>query len=84
MIDICTKTVQNTLSNFISHQAITIDDKDPPWCNSKIKSLLQEKNKIYKNFRKERNNIQLLRKLEHLQNRLILLNTTTILEWPTN
>ena len=83
MIDICTKTVQNILSNFISHQAITID-KDPPWCNSKIKSLLQEKNKIYKNFRKDRNNIQLLRKLEHLQNRLILLNTTTILEWPTN
>ena len=61
---------QNILSNFITHQTITIDDKDPPWSNTKIKSLLQEKNKIYKNFRKDRNNTQLLRKLEHLQNRL--------------
>ena len=70
MVDICTKTIYNILSNFIPHQKITIDDKDPPWFNTKIKSLLQEKNKIYKNFRKDRNNTQLLRKLEHLQNRL--------------
>ena len=69
MVDICTKAIQNILSNFIPHQTI-IDDKNPPWFNTKIKSLLQEKNKIYKNFRKDRNNIHLLRKLEHLQNRL--------------
>ena len=66
----CKKAIQNILSNFIPHQTITIDDKDPPWFNSKIKSLLQEKNKIYKNFRKDRNNTQPLRKLEYLQNRL--------------
>ena len=47
-----------------------MDGKDPPWFNTKIKSLFQEKSKIYKNFRKDRNNTQLLRKLEHLQNRL--------------
>ena len=70
MVDICTKTIYNILSNFIPHQTITIDDKVPPWCITKIKSLIQEKNKIYKNFRKNRNNTQLLRKLEHLQNRL--------------
>ena len=40
MVDICTKTIQNILSNFIPRQAITIDDKDPPWFNTKIKSLL--------------------------------------------
>ena len=49
------------LSNFIPHQTITIDDKDPPWFHTKIKSLLQEKNKTYTNFRKDRNNTQLLR-----------------------
>ena len=70
MVEICTKTIQNILSNFIRHQTITIDDKDPPWFNTKIKSLLQKKNKIYKNISKDRNNTQLLRKLEHLQNRL--------------
>ena len=47
---------------------ITIDD--PPRFNTKIKSLLQQKNKIYKNFSKDRKNAQLLRKLEHLQNRM--------------
>ena len=70
MVDICTKTIQNILSNLIPHQAITTDDKDLPWFNTKIKSLLQEKRKIYNNFRTDRNNTQLLRKLEHLQNRL--------------
>ena len=70
MVDICTKTIYSILSNFIPHQTITIDDKDLPWFNTKIKSVLQEKNKIYKNFRKDRNNTQLLRKLGHLQNRL--------------
>ena len=68
LVDICTKTIQNILSNFIPHQKITIDD--PPQFNTKIKSLLQQKNKIYKNFSKDRNNAQLLRKLEHLQNRM--------------
>ena len=67
-IDICTKTIQNILSNFIPHQTITIDDKDPPWFNTKIKSLLQVKSKVYKYFRKDCNNTQLLRKLEYLQN----------------
>ena len=70
MVDIFPKTIYNILSNFIPHQTITIDDKDPPWFNTNIKSLPQEKNKIYKNFRKDRNYTQLLRKLEHLQNRL--------------
>ena len=30
MVVICTKTIINILSNFIPHQTITIDDKDPP------------------------------------------------------
>ena len=93
MVDICTKTILNILSNFIPYQAITIDDKDPPWFLyfhgfSTKDFLLQEKNKIYKNFCKDRNNTQLLRKLQHLQNRLNnsidSLNSTTILEWLTN
>lgn len=65
MVDSCTKTIQNVLSNFIPLQTITIDDKDPPWFNAKIKSLFQEKNKTY---RKDCNNAQLLTKLEHRQN----------------
>ena len=48
MVSICTKTNQNIISNFIPHQTTTIDDKNPPRFNNKIKSLLQKKNKIYK------------------------------------
>ena len=31
------KTVFNIFSNFIPHQLIVCDDKDPPWFNTKIK-----------------------------------------------
>ena len=41
------KTVLNVLSNFIPCETILCDDKDPPWFNSRIKSLLQTKNKVF-------------------------------------
>ena len=28
------KTIKNILSNFIPHETITFDDRDPPWINS--------------------------------------------------
>ena len=34
------KTVLNVLSNFIPHEVIICDDKDPPWFNGKFKSLI--------------------------------------------
>ena len=34
------KTVLNILSNFIPHEVIVCDDKDPPWFSGKIKSLI--------------------------------------------
>ena len=36
------KTVLNVLSNFILHEVVVCDDKDPPWFNGKIKSLINE------------------------------------------
>ena len=70
MVDIFDKTILNILSNFIPHETVTIDDKDPPWFNDKIKLLLHEKNLAFKTFRKNRNNAELLRRLEYLQNKL--------------
>ena len=64
------KSVLNVLSNFIPHETILCDDKDPPWFNSRIKSLLQDKNKIFKSYRKNKTNLQLLNKLNFLQERL--------------
>ena len=64
------KTVLNVLSNFILHEAIVCDDKDPPWFNRKIKSLFNEKLRTYNAYCKNSNNIQLRNNLRSLQQRL--------------
>ena len=38
------QTIKNILCNFIPHETVTCNDRDPPWINSKIKGLIQEKN----------------------------------------
>ena len=37
------KTIRNILSNFIPHETITFDDRDPPWINNRVKHLINEK-----------------------------------------
>ena len=39
-VDTFNKAILNILSNFIPHETITCDDRDPPWFNKKIKSLI--------------------------------------------
>ena len=72
---ILNKSVLIVLSNFVPHETILCDDKDPPWFNSRIKSLLQAKNKVFNNYRNNKTNIQLLNKLNFLQERLNGLKT---------
>ena len=60
----------NVLSNFIPHEVIACDDKDPPWLNGKIKSLFNEKLRNYDAYRKNIHNSQLRKKLSFLQQRL--------------
>ena len=40
------KTILNTLSNFVLQETLTVDDK------KKIKNLIQEKNNVYRSYRK--------------------------------
>ena len=42
-VGIFTKTVFNIISNFIPHETILCNDKDPPWFNKKIRTLIKEK-----------------------------------------
>ena len=42
-VGIFNSTILNILSNFIPHEFVVRDDKDPPWFNKKIRSLIQEK-----------------------------------------
>ena len=46
------KTIENIVSNFILQESITFDDRDPPWINSQVRHLINEKNAIYKNYPK--------------------------------
>ena len=69
-VDTFSKTILNILSNFIPHELIVCDDKDPPWFNNRIKTLIQEKNGTYKIYRHNKENSDLLYRLQFLQERL--------------
>ena len=61
------KTVLNILSNFVPDEVIVCDDKDPPWFNGKIKSLINEKLRTYNACRKNIGNSQLRKNVSSLQ-----------------
>ena len=56
-VNIFNNTIFNILSNFILHEIITCDDKDPPWFNKKIKGIIHEKNNAFKVYRNNSSNI---------------------------
>ena len=66
---ILTKTILNIMSNFIPNEIVTIDDRDPPWINSKIKSLIKNKNESFKNCVKP-NNSESIKHFEQMQDTL--------------
>ena len=63
-------TILNILSNFVSHETIVCDDKDPPWFNNKIKTLIQAKNAGFNNFHNNNGNSELKRHLVSFQERV--------------
>ena len=66
-VDIFNSTILNIFSNFIPHEFVVCDDKDPPWFNKKIRALIQEKYVAFKNDRKNSSNIALKCRLKYLQ-----------------
>ena len=58
-------TITNVFSNFVPNKILTFDDRDPPWMNELIKSKIQWKNGIYKNYQ---NSSKSFADLEILQN----------------
>ena len=44
------KTIKNIMSNYIPHETIICDDRDPPWINKDIKQLILDKNHAYKSY----------------------------------
>ena len=50
------KTTLNILSNFVPHEILTVDNKDPLQFTNKIKNLIHEKNNVNKSYRISNNN----------------------------
>ena len=50
------EAILNILWNFILHETVLCDNRDPLWFNSKIKSLIHEKNITFKGLRNDRRN----------------------------
>ena len=81
------KTILNIMSNYIPNEIITIDDKDPPWINNKIKSLIKNKNEYFKNYFNLNNSasVSILNNCRnHLEEILILPSKSIILNFPAN
>ena len=70
MVYLFNKTIKNILSNYIPHETITCNDRDPPSINNKIKQLIQEISNTYRNCILSSKNPQIFEKVKYLQNQL--------------
>ena len=66
-ISIFNETILNIMKNFIPHETKIFDDREPPWINDKVKTMIQEKNKFYQLYLKKKGNM-LAAKLKTPQN----------------
>ena len=57
------------MSNFIPNEIVTIDNRDPPWINNKIKSSIKNKTEYFKICVKP-NNPESIRHFEQMQDTL--------------
>ena len=39
-VNLFSKTIKSIIRNYIPHETVTCDDRDPPWVNSDIKELI--------------------------------------------
>ena len=69
-VNIFNATIKNVLSNYIPHEIITCDDREPPWINKSIKQLILEKNQAYKSYLRINKSLQFLIQVQVLQTKL--------------
>ena len=65
-----TKTLLNIIQNFIPHETVICDDRDPPWINKEIKKLMVEKNLAFKSYCYSNKSMFLFEKFKALQYQL--------------
>ena len=66
-ISIFNETILKIMTDFISHETKIFNDQEPPWINNKVKTMIQEKNKIYQFYLKNKSNM-FATKLKTMQN----------------
>ena len=69
-VSVFIETIMNIFENFIIYETIICNDRDPPWMNKQIKTLIAEKNAVYKLLKRRMLNSKLLDKLDALQTKL--------------
>ena len=72
-VSLFNKTIKNKLSNYISYEIITIDERDPPWFNKNVKSLIDEAWRLH--VQRNKNDFFFAEKLTSLQIQLSDLET---------
>ena len=70
MVFVFNTTIKNIFSNFIPHETVTCEHRDPLWINSNIKQLIQEKNDTYRIYILSDKNPQIFQKVKYLQTQL--------------
>ena len=55
MLHLFNRTIKKTLHNFIPQKIITCYDRDPPWIDSSIRRLIQDKNEAHKRLKRSNN-----------------------------
>ena len=68
MVNLLNRTIKNILYNFIPHEIITCDYRDPPWTDNSKRHLIQDKNQTYKRFKRSNNSSQHFKNFRSLQN----------------
>ena len=64
------RTFKIVLSNYIPHEIIICDDRDPPWINNRVKELIIEKNGGFQCYLQSSKDAKLFNKVEYLLNEL--------------
>ena len=64
------RAVRNILSNYIPHEIIICDERDPPLIHNRVKGLINEKNDTFQCYLHSNKNPKLFNKVEYLQNKL--------------
>ena len=70
-VELFNNYLMNIFKNYIPNETITINDRDPPWINDKVRNKIFLKNELYKKYLQ---NGKTLVDLEHVQNSCRSLN----------